>query len=226
MAKKEIKKRKLENIEEGKERGKIKTLSQGLSDPFYQLKWEWAVSIVEFKLRMIDLELSTEYKRGVMQKMEHRIKKEESIERKLIKKGYEVSFENALEKLNDIVGVRLVCLYSDDVYQIAELLKRQKDFTLIKEKDYIKNPKKSGYQSYHLIMEVPVIYKEEVMPQRVEIQLRTVAMDYWAGVDNQICYKKSPQDVRKAEEELKNYSNIISKMDKQMLELRKKVEKM
>ena len=167
--------------------------------------------------------MSTEYKRGVMQKIEHRIKKEESIERKLMKKGYEVSFENALEKLNDIVGVRLVCLYSDDVYQIAELLKRQKDFTLIKEKDYIKNPKKSGYQSYHLIMEVPVIYKEEVMPQRVEIQLRTVAMDYWAGVDNQICYKKSPQDVRKAEEELKNYSNIISKMDAGAA---KKVEKM
>lgn len=209
-----------------KERREISTLNQGLSNPSYQLKWDWAVKCVEFKLRMIDLELSAEYKRTVMQKVEHRIKKEESIERKLIKKGYEVTFENALDKLNDIVGIRVVCLYSDDVYKIAELLKQQKDFYLIKEKDYIKNPKKSGYQSFHLIIEVPVTYKEVTERQRVEIQIRTVAMDFWAGVDNQICYKKSQEEVKKAEEELKSYSNVIRKMDKQMLELRRKVEKM
>ncbi len=200
----------------------LERLNQKLSNPKFLLKKEWLIQNVEFKLKMIDLELSEKYQRTVMQKVEHRIKKPESIARKLVKKGYKVSFE----KLNDIVGIRVVCLYSDDVYKIAELMKKQKDFTLIKEKDYIKNPKKSGYQSLHLIMDVPLTYQTTTECQRVELQIRTVAMDFWAGVDNHICYKKKPEEMRKAEEDLKNYSAVISKIDEQMLELRKKVEKM
>ena len=204
----------------------LERLNQKLSNPKFLLKKEWLIQNVEFKLKMIDLELSEKYQRTVMQKVEHRIKKPESIARKLVKKGYKVSFENASAKLNDMVGIRVVCLYSDDVYKIAELMKKQKDFTLIKEKDYIKNPKKSGYQSLHLIMDVPLTYQTTTECQRVELQIRTVAMDFWAGVDNHICYKKKPEEMRKAEEDLKNYSAVISKIDEQMLELRKKVEKM
>lgn len=204
----------------------IDLLNKRLSEPEFLLKKNWVISNVEFKLKMIDLELSTKHKRTIMQKVEHRMKKPESIARKLIKKGYKPTFENSITKLNDIVGIRIVCLYSDDVYKIAELLKQQEDFILVKEKDYIKNPKKSGYQSLHLIMDIPLTYKEIKEPQRVEIQIRTVAMDFWAGVDNQICYKKSPREMKKAEEELKNYSDVISKIDQQMMELRKKVEKM
>ncbi len=200
----------------------LERLNQKLSNPKFLLKKEWLIQNVEFKLKMIDLELSEKYQRTVMQKVEHRIKKPESIARKLVKKGYKVSSA----KLNDIVGIRVVCLYSDDVYKIAELMKKQKDFTLIKEKDYIKNPKKSGYQSLHLIMDVPLTYQTTTECQRVELQIRTVAMDFWAGVDNHICYKKKPEEMRKAEEDLKNYSAVISKIDEQMLELRKKVEKM
>ncbi len=198
----------------------LERLNQKLSNPKFLLKKEWLIQNVEFKLKMIDLELSEKYQRTVMQKVEHRIKKPESIARKLVKKGYKVSSA----KLNDIVGIRVVCLYSDDVYKIAELMKKQKDFTLIKEKDYIKNPKKSGYQSLHLIMDVPLTYQTTTECQRVELQIRT--MDFWAGVDNHICYKKKPEEMRKAEEDLKNYSAVISKIDEQMLELRKKVEKM
>lgn len=212
--------------ENRKEREKIEVLAQKMAAPDFLMQKNWVVENVEFKLRMINLELSEEYKRTVMQKVEHRIKSAQSISRKLVKKGYDVTFQNAVDKLNDIVGVRAVCLYSDDVYKIAELLKSQADFVLLKEKDYIKNPKKSGYQSLHLIMEVPITYKETEKMHRVEIQIRTVAMDFWAGVDNQICYKKSPEEMKKAEGELRTYSNVISKMDKQMLELRKKVEKM
>lgn len=215
-----------EKSKKGKERIPIDTLVKGLSDPLFLLQKKQTIRHVEFILEMIDYELSTNYKRIVTQKIEHRIKSPDSIARKLIKKGYEVSFENAIQKLNDIVGIRVVCLYSDDVYKIAELLKQQKDFILIKEKDYIKNPKKSGYQSLHLILDIPLIYKDTTQLQRVEIQIRTVAMDFWAAVDNQICYKKDPEDMKKAEDELKNYSTVISTMDKQMLELRKKVEKM
>ena len=189
----------------------LERLNQKLSNPKFLLKKEWLIQNVEFKLKMIDLELSEKYQRTVMQKVEHRIKKPESIARKLVKKGYKVSFENASAKLNDIVGIRVVCLYSDDVYKIAELMKKQKDFTLIKEKDYIKNPKKSGYQSLHLIMDVPLTYQTTTECQRVELQIRTVAMDFWAGVDNHICYKKKPEEMRKAEEDLKNYSAVTSK---------------
>ena len=148
----------------------------------------------------------------------------ESIARKLVKKGFKITFENADKMLNDIIGIRVVCLYRDDIYRIADLLKQQKDFTLIKEKDYITNPKKSGYQSLHLIFDIPLVYKEAEELQRVEIQLRTVAMDFWAGVDNQICYKKNPAKMKTAELALKNYSTEISKMDKQMLELRRNAE--
>ncbi len=218
--------RKKFNRNRNKEKVSLEALNYNLSNQKFLLKKEWLIQNVEFKLKMIDLELSELYNRTVMQKVEHRIKKADSIARKLVKKGYKVSFENAAVRLNDIVGIRVVCLYSDDVYKIAELLKKQKDFTLIKEKDYIKNPKKSGYQSLHLIMDVPLTYRFVTEAQRVEIQIRTVAMDFWAGVDNHICYKKKPEEMKKAEADLKNYSAVISRMDEQMLELRKKVEKM
>ncbi len=213
------------NFFKKKEQLQIKSLQQKLSDPIFLLKNDWVLSNIRFKLKLIELELSSKYNRKIIQKVEHRIKKADSIARKLVKKGYEVTFENAADKLNDIIGLRIVCLYSDDIYKIAKLLRQQKDFTLIKEKDYIKNPKKSGYQSFHLIMDVPLVYNDTTEFLRVEIQIRTVAMDFWAGVDNHICYKKNPDEIKKAEEDLKNYSAVISNMDKQMLELRRKVEK-
>lgn len=199
-------------------------LKQKLSDPEFLLKKYWIVQYVELKLKMIGLELSLQHNRTMIQKIEHRIKNAESIARKLVKKGYNITFENADKNLNDILGIRVVCLYRDDIYRIADLLKQQKDFTLIKEKDYITNPKKSGYQSLHLIFDIPLIYKETEELHRVEIQLRTAAMDFWAGVDNQICYKKNPSKMKTAELALKNYSTEISKMDKQMLELRRNTE--
>jgi len=195
-----------------KETDKINTLNEHLSDAEFLLKKNWTIQTIEFKLNMIDLELSNTYNRTVMQKVEHRIKKADSISRKLIKKGHAPTFENAVRTLNDIVGIRVVCLYSDDVYKISELLKQQKDFTLV------------GYQSLHLIMDVPLVFYDTTEYQRVEIQIRTVAMDFWAGVDNHICYKKSPEDIKKAEKDLKMYSSVISNIDRQMLNLRKKVE--
>ena len=124
--------RKKFNRNRNKEKVSLEALNYNLSNQKFLLKKEWLIQNVEFKLKMIDLELSELYNRTVMQKVEHRIKKADSIARKLVKKGYKVSFENAAVRLNDIVGIRVVCLYSDDVYKIAELLKKQKDFTLIK----------------------------------------------------------------------------------------------
>ena len=209
-----------------KEQTEIQWLNQQLTEPEFLIKKDWVIANIKYKLKLIDLNLSDTYNRKIMQKVEYRVKKADSIARKLIKKGYPATFENAKNKLNDIIGIRVVCLYSDDVYKISDRLKLQKDFTLIKEKDYIKTPKKSGYQSLHLILDIPVICDQTTEYQRVEIQIRTVAMDFWAGVDNHICYKKNPDEIKRAEADLKNYSAVISNMDKQMLNLRKKVEKM
>ncbi len=132
-----------------KEQAEIQSLNQKLTEPAFLIKKDWVIATVKYKLKLIDLNLSDTYNRKIMQKVEYRVKKADSIARKLIKKGYPVTYENAKNKLNDIIGIRVVCLYSDDVYKISDRLKLQKDFTLIKEKDYIKAPKKSGYQSLH-----------------------------------------------------------------------------
>ena len=197
-----------------------------LNDPSFLLTTERVIAKTEFRLKFIDLKLSSQFNRKVMQSVEHRVKTADSIARKLAKKGHEATFENAVAYLNDIVGIRVVCLYSDDVYQIARQLKEQKDFSLIREKDYIKTPKKSGYQSLHLILDLPLVSDHATENYRVEIQIRTIAMDFWAGVDNHICYKKSPEEIKKSEDDLKAYSAVISEMDRQMLELRKKAERM
>lgn len=214
-----------QNCQTRKNRIPIEKLRHKLSDPEFLLQKNRTVSKVKYRLQLIDLKLSRRYNRKIIQKIEHRLKKPDSIARKLTKKGCQITFENAREKLNDIVGIRVVCLYSDDVYKIASMVKRQKDFRLIKEKDYIKNPKKSGYQSLHLILDIPLSFQEDTILQRIELQIRTIAMDFWAGVDNHICYKRNPEESKKTERDLKNYSAIISDMDRQMLELRKKVEK-
>ena len=152
------------------------------------------------------------------------MKSAESICKKLEKKKLEVSFLAAAEKLNDIAGVRAVCFFCDDIYCVAEALRKQPDIRVIKEKDYVKRPKKSGYQSLHLIVEVDLSYNNDTEKIRVEIQLRSFAMDYWAQLDNQMCYKKSAGEIEAIEREIRNYSAVMAEMDNRMLELRKRIE--
>lgn len=190
------------------------------------LRNEYAINLLLFKLKMINIELEKKYARAVIRNIDSRIKSSESIIKKLQRKGYEISYAVATEKLNDIAGIRAVCFFVDDVYEIAELLKQQRDIKLIKEKDYIKEPKKNGYQSLHLIMQVPFFAGETCIYQKIEVQLRTAIMDSWAELDNQLCYKKEFLNTENAEEELKEYSQLIVKMDKQMLRLRKEIKKL
>lgn len=128
------------------------------------------------------------------------------------------------EHVNDVVGVRAVCTYTDDLYQIGEMLCAQRDMRLVKRKDYIKNPKKSGYRSLHLIFQVPVSLQEEVRWMKIEVQLRTGAMDYWAGLDYQLQYKKENREAKNISRELKEYANAIEQIDSKVLELRKRIE--
>ena len=127
---------------------------------------------------------------------------------------------------NDIAGIRVVCFFCDDIYRIADVIKKQKDFHIIKEKDYVKNPKKSGYQSIHVIAGVPVTYNDTVTEIRVEIQIRSFAMDYWAELDTQMCYKKDAGQIANVERETRGYSDVIAKVDNKMLELRRQIEMM
>ena len=149
--------------------------------------------------------------RNVLVHTDGRLKSAESILSKCRKKGYAPTYENVQEKLNDLIGVRAVCSFEDDVYRMAEVLKTHKDLKIIKRKDYIKAPKSSGYRSLHLIVEIPVYFQEERR---------------WAGVDHQLRYKKGKQEAVLIGEELKEYSQVIAELDKKMVELRGRIEAM
>ena len=130
----------------------------------------------------------------------------------------------AINKLNDLIGVRVVCLYQDDLYEFADLLTTQKDLTLLKSKDYIKSPKKSGYRSLHLILEVPICLNTKIESMKIEVQLRTVPMDCWSVLDYQLCYKKPDKDITNVKEKLKKHSEIIEELDQEMMLLRNEIE--
>jgi putative GTP pyrophosphokinase len=152
-----------------------------------------------------------------------RVKTEESMKEKLKRKGLEVNLENALTKIYDAAGVRIVCSYIDDVYQIAEMLKSYKDLKLIKEKDYIKNPKPNGYRSYHMVFEMSLDLAGEIRPVFVEIQIRTIAMDFWSSLEHQMKYKKDIHNQELIAEELKRCADQIATTDLNMQTIRKMI---
>ena len=141
-----------------------------------------------------------------------------------LRKGLEPDFDTARAELKDLIGIRVVCPFEDEVYEVADRLKAQGDVQIIREKDYIKNPKKNGYKSLHMIVEVPIYSSKGPLKEKVEIQLRTVAMDYWSVLEYQIFYKKTENE--EVAKELKTYADEISELDAKMLKLRDKIEKM
>ena len=172
---------------------------------------------------MINAELSGQKKRTVISQITNRIKSAESIYAKLLKKGLEPDFETARKNLKDLIGIRVVCPFEDELYQVAESLEMQKGIEIVRIKDYIKNPKKNGYKSLHLIVKVPIYSAEGEQKELVEIQLRTIAMDYWSVLEYELYYKK--RDNAEIEAELKKYAEEIANLDHRMLELRNKIEK-
>lgn len=201
-------------------------IEEMMAEPMIRLRYQYAMNVVQARLELVNASLSKESSRQVIRNLSSRIKTADSILKKLIRKERKPNFETAEATLNDIAGVRVVCYFCDDIYRVADAVKAQKDFTIIKEKDYVKCPKKSGYQSLHLIVGVPVTYNGTTKEVRVEIQIRSFAMDYWAELDNQMCYKKSAGEIENVEREIRNYSDVIAKVDNKMLELRQRIEKM
>lgn len=178
---------------------------------------------VQTKLEVLDDEFSVEYKRNPISFIKTRIKKPESIYRKLQKLGCDFTMENIQEKLSDVAGIRVVCAFIDDIYTVADLLASQDDIRVLQVKDYIKNPKPNGYRSYHMIVEVPVFFSKGKTPVRAEVQIRTNGMDFWATLEHQLRYKKGIEEMDGYEaisDELTRCACAVIEMDTEMQQIK------
>lgn len=187
--------------------------------------YDSALKKVNTKIEILNNEFVSRYDYNPIEHIKSRLKTAESIVKKLKKDGYEVSIENMMERLSDIAGIRIICSFTSDIYQIADMIASQGDVTVLHVKDYIKNPKPNGYKSYHMVVTVPVYLTDGPVETKVEIQIRSVAMDFWASLDHQLKYKKSfIDDNGEISEELKQCAEVIAGTDVKMLEIRKKIE--
>ena len=152
-----------------------------------------------------------------------RIKSEKSMKEKLERKNLPVTLESALNKVFDAVGVRIICSYIDDVYEIVKMLKQYKDLRVVKEKDYIKNPKENGYRSYHIVFQMKLNIAGEIKPVYIEIQIRTIAMDFWSSLEHQMKYKKNIENQDIIVKELKRCADDIATNDINMQTIRKMI---
>ena len=189
------------------------------------MRYTCAIREVKTKLEVLNDELSVKNQRNPIEMIKSRVKKPKSIVEKLQRRGFEISLESMEKNLDDVAGIRIICSFLDDIYEVADMLIRQDDVKVIAVKDYIQNPKPNGYRSYHMIIEIPVFFSDSKMPIRVEVQIRTIAMDFWASLDHQLKYKKSfIDDNGEISEELKQCAEVIAGTDVKMLEIRKKIE--
>ena len=183
-----------------------------------------AMMEVETKLNVLNQEFSLRYDRNPISSIKTRLKSPLSIRGKLERRGLDVSVESIEHNLNDVAGVRVVCSFPEDVRTIAKALLNQDDVMLIERKDYILNPKPNGYRSLHLIVAVPIFLAHEKRTMRVEIQLRTIAMDFWATLEHQLRYKKDVDFTDEMAKELKFCADLSAELDRRMDALRDQVQ--
>lgn len=184
-----------------------------------------AMMEVETKLNVLNEEFSWEMDHNPISSIKKRLKSMPSIIGKLERKGHPLSMENIEEYLMDVAGVRVICSFPEDVYAMRDALIRQDDLVLLEEKDYIKNPKPNGYRSLHLIVGIPIFLAKEKKMMKVEVQLRTIAMDFWASLEHQLRYKKNSYFTKEMAEELTECARISADLDLRMDAIRKSVEK-
>ena len=186
-------------------------------------RYQAAIKEVSTKLEILKSDFQIRNHRSSIENIQSRIKKPVSILKKLQRKGIEVNLDTIRSELNDVAGIRVICPFIDDIYMVAQKLAQQDDIYVITVKDYIKNPKSSGYRSYHMIIEVPVFFMDAKELMRVEVQLRTVAMDFWASLEHQIKYKKECTHDKELVRDLKLCADTIAETDLRMLELRERM---
>ena len=182
-----------------------------------------AMMEMETKFNVLNEELSLEYDRNPIETIKVRLKSVESIGEKLRRRGLAPTIENIEQNIFDIAGVRVICSFPEDIYMLAESLLRQDDIRLVEKKDYIANPKPNGYRSLHLIVEIPIFLHDEKRLMKVEVQLRTIAMDCWASLEHKIRYKKDVPDIDSIAAELKACADISAELDARMDAVRKRI---
>lgn len=190
----------------------------------FMLKYEFAKQILETQINILIREFENKNDYNPVEHVKSRIKTDDSIREKLKRKGYEYNRENLQSHVHDIVGLRIVCSFLSDVYDMVNMIKSSQQFTLVAEKDYIEKPKESGYISYHLIVLVPVYLNKETEYVEAEIQIRTMAMDFWASIDHKIHYKFS-ETPKEVQGELYRCSLDIKALDNRMNQLNEIVHK-
>lgn len=184
--------------------------------------YQCAVMEVETKFKVLNQEYSLQYDKNPIESIKTRIKSYDSLLRKIRNKNIPLNLSAIEENIQDIAGVRVICSFPDDIYELAESFLKQDDITLIEKKDYIKNPKPSGYRSLHLIVQVPIFLQDTKKLVTVEVQLRTIAMDFWASLEHKMRYKKNiaPEQVKFLQEELSDCAIQSAALDERMQNIR------
>lgn len=183
-----------------------------------------ALKQISTKLEILNDEFQHVHRYNPIEHIKSRIKTSESIVKKLKKNGYESTIENMVKYVNDIAGIRVICSFSADIYEIADMITNQSDIKVIAVKDYIVAPKPSGYKSYHMLVTVPVYLSDRIVDTKVEIQIRTVAMDFWASLEHKIHYKFEGNAPEHIKEELIECAKMVSDLDTRMLLLNNEVQ--
>ncbi len=185
----------------------------------FMLLYNSALKEIGTKIEVLNDEFQHIHQYNPIEYVKKRIKKPESIVKKLKRYGYETSIENMVKYINDVAGIRIVCSFTSDIYRIAEMITNQNDIKILSIKDYIKSPKESGYKSYHMIVTIPIFLSDRVVDTKVEIQIRTIAMDFWASLEHKIYYKFEGNAPEYISRDLRECSSIVSMLDAKMLSL-------
>ncbi len=205
-------------------RRNIKTIRSMVQYQDMQTLYTCALKEIQTKFDVLNTEFNVMYKRNPINSISTRLKSTESLIRKMLNRNLPVTLESIKNNINDVAGIRVVCSYIDDIYHIADALLKQDDIELVAKKDYINTPKPNGYRSLHLIVRTPVYFAEKRNVVTVEVQIRTIAMDFWASLEHQIKYKQSIPDQEETVQRLKECADVIAKTDAEMLNLRRKIE--
>jgi len=184
-----------------------------------------ALKEVTTKLEILNDEFKHVHKYDPIEYIKSRIKTPESIVKKLKRHSLDINVDNMINHINDIAGVRIICSFTSDIYKIAEMIGKQNDLTVISVKDYIRNPKPSGYQSFHMLVSVPIFIGEKVVDTKVEVQIRTIGMDFWASLEHKIYYKFEGHAPEHISRELRDCATIVAMMDAKMLQLNDEILK-
>ena len=184
-----------------------------------------ALKQISTKLEILNDEFQHVHQYNPIEHIKSRIKTSESIVKKLKRNGYESTIENMVKYVNDIAGIRIICSFTSDIYRLADIIRNQQDIRVISVKDYITKPKKSGYKSYHMIVTVPVYLSDRILDTKVEIQIRTVAMDFWASLEHKMNYKFEGNAPEHLKNDLVECSKIVSMLDTQMMMLNEEMQK-